>query len=129
MKLQDVRSTYYELSGKTSDLVRQLGFAGIALIWLFKTDIAGQPRIPGALVVPGLLIVVALTLDLLQYVAGTLIWGMYNRQKERAGSSPEEEFTAHPALNWPTLVCFWGKVVLMSIAYALLILFLARILA
>lgn len=47
MKLQDVRSTYYELSGKTSDLVRQLGFAGIALIWLFRTDLAGQPRIPG----------------------------------------------------------------------------------
>jgi len=45
MKLKDAREIYYFYSGKTSDLVRQLGLAGIAVIWLFKYDAQGIPKI------------------------------------------------------------------------------------
>lgn len=45
MKLKDAREHYYFYSGKTSDLVRQLGLAGIAVIWLFKSDVQGIPKI------------------------------------------------------------------------------------
>jgi hypothetical protein len=126
MKLEDVRTTYNELTGKASDIVRQLGFAGIALIWLFRTEVAGQPRVPHALLLPGLLIVTALTFDLLQYVSGAIVWGALNRAKERAGWPQEKEFTAHPALNWPALFFFWGKVVLLTTAYVRLGIFVAQ---
>ena len=36
MKLRNYRQTYYDYSGKASDIARQLSFAGIAIIWIFK---------------------------------------------------------------------------------------------
>jgi hypothetical protein len=36
--VEDYRKTSYEFSGKASDASRQLAFAAIAVIWLFKTD-------------------------------------------------------------------------------------------
>ena len=47
MKLKDAREIYYFYSGKTSDLVRQLGLAGIAVIWLFKYDVQGIAELHG----------------------------------------------------------------------------------
>ena len=38
MKLSDYRETYYEFSGKASDVTRQLAFAGIAIVWIFKIE-------------------------------------------------------------------------------------------
>lgn len=35
MTLSDYLASYYELSGKASDVSRQLAFAGIAVIWVF----------------------------------------------------------------------------------------------
>jgi hypothetical protein len=36
MKLQDYRNDFYLFSGKASDISRQLAFAAIAIIWIFK---------------------------------------------------------------------------------------------
>ena len=126
MRLSDVRAAYGEYSGKASDIARQLGFAGIALIWLFRTEVAGQPQIPDALLAPGLMIVIALTFDLLQYVSGAIVWSAYNRRAERQGRSQEEEFEAPPAMNWPALFFFWGKVAFLALAYVQLSLFVAQ---
>ena len=41
MNLAFVRERYAYYSGKASDIVSQLDFAGIALVWLFKTEIKG----------------------------------------------------------------------------------------
>ena len=39
MKLSEIRDAYEEISGKLSDINRQLCFAGFAIIWIFnKTD-------------------------------------------------------------------------------------------
>jgi len=42
MKLAQARGHYEYFSGKASDISRQLGFAGIALIWVFKTQVEDQ---------------------------------------------------------------------------------------
>jgi hypothetical protein len=36
MKLKEYLETFYTFSEKTSNIARQLGFAGIALIWVFR---------------------------------------------------------------------------------------------
>ena len=38
MKIHELRSTYYEASGKVSDISRQLAFAGIAVIWVLRVE-------------------------------------------------------------------------------------------
>ena len=125
MNLAELQETYHYHSGKTSHLVRQLGFAGIALIWVFKTDTAGQRLVPPELIPAAILIVVALTLDLLHYVAGTLIWGIYHKLKDRAGTAENANFDAPRYINWPTLFFFWAKTTVIIVAYAFLIPFLA----
>jgi hypothetical protein len=73
--VEHYRQTFYEFSGKASDATRQLAFAAIAVIWLFKKDAPqGQLSIPYDLFVPGILVVAALTADLLQYTVGAGIW-------------------------------------------------------
>ncbi len=130
MKLKDSRENYYTHSGKASDIVRQLGFAGIALIWIFKTEQGGRFQIPTELFLPATLVVIGLSLDLLQYVAATAAWGIFNRVMElrwqRLGKGPEDEFMAPPWINWAAIGFFWGKVVIMATAYVLLIRFLAQ---
>lgn len=129
MKLEHVRSAYQDYTEKASEIVRQLGFAGIALIWLFRDETAGDPVISAALLPAGLLIIAALASDLLQYVVGSLVWGIYNRRHERAGVSEDQEFTAHPMLNWPALFFFWGKIISIVVAYLILGVFVARTIA
>jgi hypothetical protein len=124
MILKDARENYYTLSAKASDIVRQLGFAGIALIWVFKADQGGKVAIPKSLWPSATFIVVGLTMDLLQYVAGSLLWGIYHRLKEREEISETDQFTAPPWINWPAIFFFWGKITAMAAAYGLLLWYL-----
>lgn len=125
MKLKDALDNYYFHSGKTSELVRQLGLAGIAIIWLFKKDVAGVPKIPEDLLLPLLLIVLGLAIDLLHYMSSAAIWGIFHRWKEqRIGS--EDDFDAPSQLNWPAIVFFVLKGPVIIAAYVLLFGYLAR---
>lgn len=119
MKLESYRSTYYELSGKASDVARQLSFAGIALIWIFKLENAGPLSIPAPLIFPAALFVVALALDLSQYVFGALIWGAFSHYHERKGKKDNQNVLAPVYFNWPALLCFWLKVATVLVAYFL----------
>lgn len=125
MKLKDARENYYFYSGKTSDLVRQLGLAGIAVIWIFKYEVQGIPKVPEALALPLVLIVLGLALDLLQYAVATSIWGIFQRQKEKNGVGEDTDFLAPKQFNWPTIAFFVLKVLSIIAAYAYLLQHLA----
>lgn len=125
MNLPEYRKVYQEFSGEASKLARQLGFAGLAIIWIFRNENLGKV-IPASLVSPGLLIVVGLACDLLQYVWATAVWGGYQQLLERRGTPESEELDAPGWFNWPTLAFFWGKLVAIVVAYGLLIGFLIR---
>ncbi len=124
MKLKDVREAYQFYTGKASDIVRQLSFAGLATIWLFKEGVGQRQHVPHELFMPGALIVSALAADFLHYLVGSAVWGSYNRHKERSGTAVTDEFEAPPALNWPTMVLFWLKVAFLLLSYGLLLSFL-----
>jgi hypothetical protein len=124
MKMEDVLDHYQYYSGKASDIVRQLGFAGVALIWVFRTDVGGKHTIPQQLLPAAESIVFALGLDLLHYVSGTLIWGIYNSRKEAAGTDNDTDFMAPRPINWATLFFFWAKILAMISAYVYILRFL-----
>lgn len=129
MKLSDFREAYYTHSGKASDLVRQLGLAGLGTIWIFKHESAGSTSVPSELIPIAALIILALALDFLQYVFASMIWGAFTRMLEKKGKENAEELVAPPWLNWPSLVCFWVKIGLTVVAYTLLLSFLYSSLA
>jgi hypothetical protein len=117
VKLQDYRDTFYTFSGKASDLNRQLGFAGIALIWLFKKDVNGSPAIPTDLIVPGVLIVSSLTLDMLHYCVASIIWHTFYRSKEKANVGEDDDIEHGVCLVIPINFLFGLKILCVVAAY------------
>jgi hypothetical protein len=119
--LQDYRETFYTFSGKASDLNRQLAFAGIAIIWLFKKDNLSGLSIPRELLWPGVLIVLSLALDMLHYVVGSVIWRYFYRSQEKAGVNEDKVLTHETYLEWPIYFFFSAKIIIVLAAYVLLV--------
>jgi hypothetical protein len=130
MKLNDYREAFYTFSGKASDLNRQLAFAGIALIWLFKRDVGAQLTIPSELLYPAVFIVASLALDMLHYCIAASIWHWFYRTKERAGVTDNAQLKRHsPSLEWPIYSIFWAKIAFVLMAYIGIFVFLLRALS
>ena len=131
LELKDAREAYYDFTSRLSAVVRQLGFAGIALIWIFKSG--SQPKefsIPSDLHIPAILLVVGLASDLLHYVAASLSWGLYQWRKEKSfqeSAAPlDTRFDAPRQLNWGGNTFLTIKVLAIGTAYGFLLESLAR---
>jgi hypothetical protein len=129
MTIADARENYYFFSGKLSDVVRQLNFAGIAIFWIFRAgDKNGGIPYSDFLLWPLGLMIASLAADMLHYALATLMWGPYGRYKEQRVSS-DEEFQAPRWLNWPALCCIIIKTILCAAGYCLLLKYVAAYLA
>lgn len=128
--LEEARKCYYESSGKAGELTRQLAFAGIAVVWIFKNGPDGAPTIPNDLILAVAAFVLALALDFMHYVVKALIWGGYSHYKERAlkaaGISLEADFEFPEYINWPAIALFWLKIVTLLVGQWVLFVYLAH---
>jgi len=123
MKLSGFKKDYQELSGKASDVARQLSFAGIAVIWIFKVSEGQSLKLPPDLILPTLLLCSALACDLMQYVSGAIIWGIFHRYYEikTKHSQEDPDLTASPYLNWPAIAFFYLKLLGVILSYIFII--------
>jgi hypothetical protein len=127
MLLKDASAAYDTYSSKASEISRQLCFAGIAVIWIFRTgDKTGGILFSNSLLWPLGGFVVSLAFDLLQYVAGAILWSRFHRAKELSGVTVDQEFKAPREMNWLTVVFFYSKVALTMVSYAALIRYIAQ---
>ena len=124
MKRSDARTAYSEFSSITSSNVRQLSFAALGVIWLFRPS--PEFRLPRMLVIAGICAVAALAFDFLQSLYGTIAWGVFHRRQELAGVDDAQEFKAPPQINWPTNTLFGAKVAALVTCYGILVLYLSR---
>ena len=127
MKLERMLGAYDDASGKVSDLTRQLCFAAIAVVWIFKKENNGSYQINPLLLWVAITSVAALSADFLQYIYCTLLFGIVHRHNEKQKKDKEHEFRFPPKFNWPTLAFFWLKVSLAISAYAILLTYLLRV--
>lgn len=126
MKLAELRADKDYFTGKLSDICRQLSFAGIAIIWIFRVGGNDSGGIPFAasLLTPLALLTVSLALDILHYLYASIAWSIYHRHKERTGTREDVEFKAPPQINWPTNTIFYAKVLATVWGYACLLIYL-----
>ena len=118
MKLKDIRDAYSSKSTSASTVSRQASFAGIALIWVFKTQYGSTLALPNELLWPTLFLTLSLSFDLLQYISSSAIWGIFNRLKElEHGPNYEGDIGVSKYLNWPAIFFFWGKLLFVIIGY------------
>jgi hypothetical protein len=124
VKRRDALQAYHDYSARTSENVRRLSFAALAVVWLFKPE---QGLMASRILVwAGVAAISALAADFLQSLYGTIAWGGIHRRKELAGLSPEDEFRNPRVINWPTNTLFALKVISVSASYVLVLLHLVR---
>ncbi|MFW5431165.1 MAG: hypothetical protein ACKE5Q_00095 [Methylophilaceae bacterium] len=123
MKLSEYKSAYYESSSSASSVSRQLALAGIAFVWIFKTNGVNGYVLPNALVWPSICLIVSLGADLLHYVSGSIIWGKFHRHHElkRLSITEDPDLEAPSYFNWPAIFFFYLKMLAVLVAYGFLL--------
>lgn len=119
MTLKEIREDYVRYSTNVSNICRNLCFAGIGVVWIFK--VTNTTTIPTQLYFPLLLFIVALGLDLLQYFVQTIIWYRYylkHKSDVKNGKTEDDVVVREPewinAFTW----AIWGlKFFAVIIAY------------
>jgi len=123
MKLKDFKEESYYFTGKLSEINRQLAFAGIAIIWIFKNTTEGTFKLPYELLIPATLLVASLAADLLQYIYQALAWSIFHRYHEKK-KKEDEDFLAPISMNYASWGLFILKVFFTVTAYILILIFL-----
>jgi|SRR6185436_1325159 len=123
MRLEEYRKESQEYSKTTSDLIRNFAFAGIAIIWIFKSSDDKLPLIPNELFKPLLFLVITLVFDLLQNFIPSVIWSIFYMYKEN-NTNPEENTKANRWLTAPGWLLYFCKILSIGFAYYLIIIFL-----
>lgn len=133
MKLSEFRKASEAYTSKASDIIRQLIIAGIAIIWLFKSTDNGRNVLDSFLIFPLITLCFAAVADLLQYLAGGVIWDRFFLEEERKVKTKLQEdstFTSDPDVKAPKKFSdilygfYWTKVGLMLISYLLITIYL-----
>lgn len=126
--IDDYKKDYEYFTGKASEINRSLALGGIAIIWIFKTTSGSVTSIPDILILPLIWLVVALGLDLLQYIVGGIIWWIYYKFKEyqikKEIISADDDIKAHYILPGIIHLIYWSKLTSTIIAYYFLFAFL-----
>ncbi|MBD5583626.1 MAG: hypothetical protein HDQ88_00880 [Clostridia bacterium] len=149
LTLKEVKEAYEGLSGKASDIVRQLTFAGIGIVWIFNrgADVVSSAEtccsndvglvaqcqdvafnIPSGLMTALLLLCLAVAIDLFQYFISTGIWYIIyltKHNKNVEDDNPDAEKVKDPEwINLFPWILWVGKIVLTIWAYVLIAKFL-----
>jgi hypothetical protein len=118
--LADVKTARDGFTKQLSDGVRQLAFAGIAVIWILKTEpVKSGIQFDKFLYYPLGAFVLTLAFDLLHYLGASLVWDNAYRILSKTRELTD---TADVNRGWtiPTRFFFWAKAATAIVAYALL---------
>jgi hypothetical protein len=125
MKLSELRKRIDELTGKASEIVRQLVLAGIAIIWLFRGEKTNT--LDSFAVIPMIILGLAVLVDLSQYVVSAHIWLNFYLKERKKYPLPEDPDVRLPNKYGRRLYAvFLVKIGLMIIAYVFLIILVIR---
>ncbi|WP_233842461.1 hypothetical protein [Dyella sp. 2HG41-7] len=123
MKIKQVRALVDTFTGKASELCRQLAFAGIAVIWVFKNS-GDKNIIPNDFLLPLFFLVLALAFDFLQYIAGSIEWLIFNAIQEHKYTCTNEDTEVDSSPNWinyPHTVFFILKMLAVIASYVFIV--------
>jgi hypothetical protein len=122
-KINECEKEYQLMSGKASDVGRQLSLAGIAIVWMFKPGNNLNLVMPGYLLIPLFLFSLSLFFDLLHYICSAVVWGCFHRIAEKKGKEPESELTIPSWSLWPSLTLFSLKLLYVIVGYLFVFVF------
>ncbi len=122
-KLQTYRDFHFGATAKVSENTRTLALSAVAIVWLYKiTNQDGSFSLPEELITPLLYVFGALAADFAQYLYSSIAWHIIFRLEERKLSKgmineDTELDGVEPWTNYVPYALFYGKTVLVGIAY------------
>lgn len=75
----DLRDISAKWTKEISTIVRQLALAGLAVIWLFKSDLHNGFALQFDLLLPTILLIIALIFDFSHWALGAMVWSLDRR--------------------------------------------------
>lgn len=132
MKLSTIWEHTKDNTSKASEVVRQISFGGIALIWVFKTGNDPGAGLDKKLVIAGCLLMLSLALDLLQYVETGVRYRRFASVCKKKLIHDKVPNDKHGDYDFPLPSNFhviggffyWGKIILTIGAYLLIVIYL-----
>jgi len=122
MNIVSLKEDYDYFTSKLSDQARQLNYAGIAIIWIFRVGPdSGGIAFNKILIWSLALFALSLAADFTHYICSTIIWGQFYRSEDKKGLNPEDEIRAPKWYNYPTLGIFITKIVFTTAGFLILV--------
>jgi hypothetical protein len=122
--LKDVWAYYSSYNKSVNEITRQIAYAGIAIIWVFRVTASNQIHVPKGLFIAGFFIGLALFLDYLQYIVGSMIYERFGTRMEKKIKTDDEEFQEPEELLRPMDALFYAKIVAVLAGYIFIMKFL-----
>lgn len=128
MKLGDAFARYTKLTEDVSSRLRQLSFAGLAVVWLYRNTASGLGG--WASITAVLLFSLGLLFDLLQPLVISIPWQRWARKSETdlfrrfkgdLKSMNEEELGAPPSIHRWGVYLFNAKIAVVCMGYVVLV--------
>lgn len=118
-KLSKIEDAKDYSTGKASDVGRQLGFAGIATVWLLRDEQSARP-FEITLLAALILLATALLVDFLQYVYCSWVWRGFYKKHFDEHNSDDVDVDIPDRLTDSIYRFFWSKIAVLLIGYAFL---------
>lgn len=119
--LEKFRQHHYDATVKVSENTRTLALSAIAIVWLFKRENGSTYEMPESLLRPLALVLIAMSLDFVQYVYRSIVWHFLfraqERKLERKEISEQSELYINSWINFPGYLLFYAKVLCLIFAY------------
>jgi hypothetical protein len=116
-KLKDIKEDFYAFSSMSSTISRQLGLAGIAIIWFFKIATPDHIQLGNELVLILQLLGISLILDFCHAFVPTFIYGVSDIYHRSKGKNDEDEINFSGKWMIPDWIFFIAKIFFLIYAY------------
>lgn len=129
MNLTEAKKAYEDCSQKLSDIVRQLAFAGIGVVWIFRISNSDKSIIPEDLNWTLFWLIITLILDVTQYLISSGTWYVIyyiHKHKVKNKGKDDDGITLDEKERWnlPSWLAWGGKVITLCISYILLAMYI-----
>ena len=122
MKLVEYRDDFYHFTKEISYLTRNLGLAGVAIVWLFKVDVneTHQYKLSNDFYWSLFFFICTLALDFLHYAIQAATWAIFYYVNKARGVNDDQDVIRQNYLVVLPWVLFALKVISVVIAFWLL---------
>lgn len=124
IKIDEAKKEYLFFSSEISKLNRQLSFAGIAVIWIFRGEAGGLLNVPRGLLLPLILFVASLFVDFLYYLLAATHLNILLLKSDRKRKPPKTVDYPGRSGPWIYNILYYLKFLPLAVGYVCILFYM-----